>query len=152
MGHFHVNWGSNYSEFKEAYPEINLTKVVAKTDTVMLRDHYVDELANYQYTLVYHKDHLDRILIKIEEARENSDILGEMINKLVGISGKPSKIRQNYCPGFKKFQVYHWASQDNFEILLQFEGKPHQVKLLRLNPQKVKLPFDLCQSLQFVLN
>ena len=42
--------------------------------------------------------------------------------------------------------------KDNFEILLQFEGKPHQVKLLRLNPQKVKLPFDLCQSLQFVLN
>lgn len=152
VGHYLVDWNSSVSAIQSQYPESKFSRIQQFQDTVQYREEYEDPMAQYQYNLFYHQDQLKRILVHFEEQEKNSDILGEILHKLVGVSGKPMKIRQNYCPGFKKFQAYHWSSKENFEILIQFNSRSSQAKLLRLNPKDVTPPFEICQALPYLLD
>lgn len=157
MAHYLLDWGSAYAQFQTQYGHFDFQKGLEFKDTTQYVSEYEDALAEYRYQIFYVNKQLDHILTHFTEKHEELDLLDELMHKIVGISGKPSKVRKNYCPGFKKFQAYHWESPDNFELLFQFEGKTQEAWLLRLNPEKIsqaypKNTFDICQALPLILD
>lgn len=148
MGHYLIDWDSQISGLKSKYPETAFKKLKDNDKISVLQENYIQDKIRYDYTLIYRENTLAEILMLVQKDKgNNSDLLGEVLHRLVGVSGKPSKVRQKYCSGFKKFQAYHWSSQDNFEILIQFKGRSRQVRLLRLNPDLVPSPFEICTIL-----
>tara|TARA_B110000483_G_scaffold240656_1_gene321748 strand:- start:1110 stop:2900 length:1791 start_codon:yes stop_codon:yes gene_type:complete len=148
MGHYLIDWGSQISGLKSKYPETAFKRLKDNDKISVLQENYIQDKIRYDYTLIYRENTLAEILMLVQKDKgNNSDLLGEVLHRLVGVSGKPSKVRQEYCSGFKKFKAYHWSSQDNFEILIQFEGRSRQVRLLRVNPDLVPSPSTICTLL-----
>ena len=153
MGHYLLKWQSRPADLLEKYGKDRFQELKHSDNFSQYFEEHIDNGLKFQYNLNYPSNQLNDILINITDPEKlKSDLLGLILRKLVGVSGNPSPIESKICSGFRKFHAYHWTDKDNFELLIQFQGRNHNVRILRLDPANVPRPFDICQILPMILD
>jgi tetratricopeptide (TPR) repeat protein len=150
LGHYKVRWGSTKNDFFALYPKNNFKEL--KTNIFFQES----PLGRYhQRTTIYFtaKDTLEKIQLLITDStKKASDLLGYVVKINERVSGVPQSSGVTKCPGFKHFQAYVWNSLDNFEMIAQFQGRPHQIRMVRRSPSSLPKPMNYCHVVRDLLD
>ena len=154
LGHYLVRWGASPKTFFQRYPLSKFTRI----DSLKWRESYWEGTAKHQYTSVFTKQHgLTQVHVLVKDTsdmlkRPNVlyDFFGLYLEQNSRISGQGIATGETEC-GNIRFQGAVWETSDNFEIMVEFQGKKGEIQMLRLNRNAYETMPRLCEVVEIML-
>lgn len=147
LGHYLVHWGQYYEDVLNKYKNTGL--VPAREDRLIQQ--FYDGRVEHKYILSFKEDQLWGIGVFLTDTSKSSaDLFGSTLRKNYSYSGKGEAIESASCPGYRNFQAVIWETDDTIEMMTQFNGKPNQIRMVRLNRELFSTEPKLCELVKYL--
>ncbi len=147
LGTYSVSWGCSPNQVRQAYPK----KTFVTLPGGNLLDTFVMDGIKHEYLLAFKDGKLWGIRADVTDSAESSgDVFGRMLRIKTKISGEGKGTGEAACPGYKSFQGIIWENDDTFEFMVQFVGKEHQIRLVRMGGDKLPQNRRLCDLAEYL--
>ena len=154
LGHYLVRYGATPGEFFKSYAVGNFRPV--KTN-VWQESFYVDPY-KHTYTVVFDSlNHFREVHVSVFDSSSGSHHLGvapEIFTRLLKqnsrISGIGNSTGETDCGDGNVIDAAVWETQDNFEILARFVGKPAEVRMVRFDKEALPAGLKLCDYIPYL--
>ena len=156
LGHYLVRYGASSQEFFKKYSASNFKQV----KRFVWQESFYENPYHHTYTVVF--DSLNRfkeVHVVVFDSASNSNHLGvapEIFTRLLKqnsrISGISNNTGETDCGDGVVMDAAVWETRDNFEILARIVGKPAEVRMVRLD--RNRLPpsgMKLCDYLPLLM-
>ncbi|MCF0215238.1 MAG: hypothetical protein HUK21_02050 [Fibrobacteraceae bacterium] len=154
LGHYLVRYGASPKEFFKHYSITNFRPV----KTNVWQESFYDPPYMHKYTVVF--DSLNRfneVHVSVFDSSANSNHLGmapEVFTRLLKqnsrISGIGNSTGETDCDDGVVIDAAVWETQDNFEILARFIGKPQEVRMVRFDKKALPPGLKLCDYIPYL--
>ncbi|WP_295859907.1 hypothetical protein [uncultured Fibrobacter sp.] len=154
LGHYLVRYGATPREFFKRYSISNFRPVA---DNVWQESFYVAPYM-HRYTVVFDsKKQFREVHVVVYDSSSASNHLGvapEVYTRLLKqnsrISGIGNSTGETDCGDGVVMDAAVWETQDNFEILARFIGKPAEVRMVRFDKSALPPGIKLCDYVKYL--
>lgn len=148
LGHYLVRYGATPKEFFKKYSISNFRPVA---NNVWQESFYIAPYM-HTYTVVFDSlSHFRQVHVLVVDSSSNSNHLGiapEIFTRLQKqnsrISGIGNSTGETDCGDGLVLDAAVWETQDNFEMLARFVGKPAEVRMVRFDKASLPPGLKLC--------
>lgn len=154
LGHYLVRYGATPGEFFKKYAISNFRPVKSN----VWQETFFEAPYKHTYTVVF--DSLNRfkeVHVVVYDSSTASHHLGvapEVFTRLLKqnsrISGIGNSTGETDCGDGRVIDAAVWETQDNFEILARFVGKPEEIRMVRFDKAKLTPGLKLCDYIPYL--
>lgn len=155
LGHYLVRYGATPGEFFKKYAVGNFRPVKAN----VWQESFYNAPYMHTYTVIF--DSLNRfrqVHVVVVDSSSASNHLGmapEIFTRLLKqnsrISGIGNSTGETDCDDGNVIDAAVWETQDNFEILARFVGKPSEVRMVRFDKNALTPGLKLCDYIPYLM-
>ncbi len=154
LGHYLVRYGATPGEFFKKYAVGNFRPVRAN----VWQETFYEAPYKHTYTVVFDSlNHFRRVHVSVFDSSTASNHLGiapEIFTRLLKqnsrISGIGNSTGETDCDDGNVIDAAVWETQDNFEILARFVGKPSEVRMVRFDKNALAPGLKLCDYIPYL--
>lgn len=152
LGHYLVRYGASPKEFFARYAPSRFVRI----DSLTWQERFAQPPLLHQYTVYFDSKGFYgvHVLVKDTSYRQplrhrGQDLFGKMVQTNGRISGIGTATGLSDCEGLT-FEGAIWETRDNFELLVRFESRPAEARMVRLDPRKKPEDPRLCSYLPYI--
>ena len=154
LGHYLVRYGATPGEFFKKYAVSNFRPI----RTNVWQENFYEAPYRHTYTIVFDSlNHFREVHVVVRDSSSSSNHLGmapEVYTRLLKqnsrISGIGSSTGETACSDSIVIDAAVWETQDNFEILARFVGKPAEVRMVRFDKTALPPGLKLCDYIPYL--
>ncbi|MCQ2053858.1 MAG: hypothetical protein MJY82_01030 [Fibrobacter sp.] len=154
LGHYLVRYGATPGEFFKRYAVGNFRPV----KTNVWQESFYESPYKHTYTVVFDSTNRFReVHVAVFDSSSSSNHLGiapEVYTRLLKqnsrISGIGNSTGETDCGDGVVIDAAVWETQDNFEILARFVGKPAEVRMVRFDKSALAPGLKLCDYIPYL--
>jgi len=155
LGHYLVRYGATPGEFFKKYAVSNFRPVKAN----VWQESFFNAPYMHTYTVVFDSlNHFRQVHVVVVDSSSASNHLGvapEVYTRLLKqnsrISGIGNSTGETDCDDGNVIDAAVWETQDNFEILARFIGKPNEVRMVRFDKNSLTPGLKLCDYIPYLM-
>lgn len=154
LGHYLVRYGASPKEFFKHYSITNFRPVAKNA----WQETFYDTPYRHTYTVVFDSlNRFARVNVTVYDSSSSSNHMGmapEVYTRLLKqnsrISGIGNSTGETACSEEVVIDAAVWETQDNFEILARFVGKPAEVRMVRFDKNALPPGLKLCDYIPYL--
>ncbi|WP_290743216.1 tetratricopeptide repeat protein [Fibrobacter sp. UBA4309] len=154
LGHYLVRYGATPGEFFKKYAVGNFRPVKAN----VWQESFYEPPYKHTYTIVFDSlNHFREVHVSVFDSSTAGHHLGiapEVFTRLLKqnsrISGIGNSTGETDCGDGNVIDAAVWETQDNFEILARFVGKPAEVRMVRFDKSALVPGLKLCDYIPYL--
>lgn len=148
LGHYLVRYGATSREFFKKYSVTNFKPI----KNHVWQESFYDAPYKHTYTVVFDSlNHFRQVHVVVYDSSSRSSDLGmapevftRMLKRNSSISGIGSSTGETDCGNGFVMEAAVWETQDNYEMVARFVGKPAEVRMIRFDKTALPPGLKLC--------
>lgn len=154
LGHYLVRYGATPGEFFKKYAIGSFRPVKAN----VWQESFYEAPYRHTYTVVFDSlNHFRKVHVVVYDSSTASNHLGvapEVFTRLLKqnsrISGIGNSTGETDCGDGNVIDAAVWETQDNFEILARFVGRPEEIRMVRFDKSWLPPGLKLCDYIPYL--
>lgn len=154
LGHYLVRYGATPGEFFKKYAVSNFRPIKSN----VWQESFYDAPYKHTYTVVFDSlNHFKEVHVVVYDSSTSSHHLGvapEVFTRFLKqnsrISGIGNSTGETDCGDSIVIDAAVWETQDNFEILARFVGKPEEIRMVRYDKARMTPGMKLCDHIPYL--